>query len=738
MFSKLLSKIVKNKRNLLWIIVGVSLFFMMSDSVFAETVKTEAQRLADARTKVASFVGWLSTVITLFLSILTYLSTVFLSPEWINGSLFGLNGYFKSIWVLVSNFVYLSFAFILIWIAFMNIIGKGQEKYALKQALPKFIIGVLIVPFSWFFIQFILSISAVLTISALNLPFETFSTFSNKLSTTQIPQKCTLDFKSLGNPDNKNRTETEKVKSFIDCGGEKGKKISLDELRKSDKSVDSIFGVIGTYTYGILSLESMDKLNNYDVSNITNMADLVVKLLFDVLFIVVYSILIIAMGLVLMVRGIYIWMYMMMAPIFGLMYFFDKTSGGGEFFDKFNVKQFISLAFVPVYTMLALSFGLLFIYAAGNGMSYNGDYKDINTVKLDEPQGENGEQTLTVGQFSLKIIGSPSNPKNVTGFFDNISNKGMGVIGTLIMKIFGIVVLWGVLMAALRSNDITKAIVEPLHAFGTQVGGLVTKAPQYIPVFGGQSMKSLQTVASGVEGKISQYSTDRANKFLDKTPFGNDQVTKTNQDLQSKIITAQTPQQQAALMQEIIRNANGDEKNLFANTASQKALFDLVSKINPEFLKELKIEKATDINSLDKVAKIYEKVESKGPQFIGILPENNGKINPDAIKRAVKDAKNLQTIPTGLEGNQTINITMKESNLDSFIYKGDIDSKNSLVDQLYSQGIKQGGYKGKITKEEFIIELRALGLNNDGKIKTLIDELEAKDPDFFKNETPKT
>jgi len=88
MFSKLLDKIFQNKRNLLWIIVGISLFFVMSDSVFAETVKTEAQRLEDSKAKVASFVSWLSTVITLFLSLLTYLSTVFLSPEWINGSLF--------------------------------------------------------------------------------------------------------------------------------------------------------------------------------------------------------------------------------------------------------------------------------------------------------------------------------------------------------------------------------------------------------------------------------------------------------------------------------------------------------------------------------------------------------------------------------------------------------------------------------------------------------------------------
>ncbi|MBT3727351.1 hypothetical protein HOG21_06985 [bacterium] len=58
----------------------------------------------------------------MIVALLTYLATIFLSPSWLNGSLFGLNGYFKEIWIRVSNVVYFVFAFLLIWIAFMNII----------------------------------------------------------------------------------------------------------------------------------------------------------------------------------------------------------------------------------------------------------------------------------------------------------------------------------------------------------------------------------------------------------------------------------------------------------------------------------------------------------------------------------------------------------------------------------------------------------------------------------------
>jgi|GEM_PF-3021839 hypothetical protein len=58
----------------------------------------------------------------MILGLMTYLTTVFLSPEWTSGSLFGMTGKIKEIWILISNVVYLIFAFILIFIAFMNIL----------------------------------------------------------------------------------------------------------------------------------------------------------------------------------------------------------------------------------------------------------------------------------------------------------------------------------------------------------------------------------------------------------------------------------------------------------------------------------------------------------------------------------------------------------------------------------------------------------------------------------------
>jgi len=496
MFSKLLDKIIQNKKTLLIIFIGAFLYFYMSDSVFAAT---ETTTFKDTPKKVAEAIQYISTVIAVFLALITYLTTMFLSPEWINGSLFWLNTVFKSIWVMVSNVVYLIFAFILIWIAFMNIIWKWTEKYALKQALPKFIVGILIVPFSWFLVNFILSISSVLTISALNLPFDTFQAYKTKISTVEVPTNCTL------NPDNLSSswaTSTKsKLKSILDCD----KKENLSVFLNSEKSWDSIFWVVALYTYWIANIESYDKLSN-SYLDITDMAQLIIKIIFDFLFIVVYAILMIALWLVLMTRWIYLWIYMMMSPIFWLMYFFDKTSWWWEFFDKFNLKQFISLAFVPVLAMLALSFGMLFMYMVWNGMTTPPWPNDPpSTIKIEK-------NTFKINdRISLKIDWSLSKPEWITWFFEKVWNNALGVIWSLILKIFGVVILWWAMMAALRSSDVTKAVVEPLYQFWTKVWEMAKSAPQYAPVFGGQSMSSLSSAASNVK---SSFDTTQSQKWL--------------------------------------------------------------------------------------------------------------------------------------------------------------------------------------------------------------------------------
>jgi hypothetical protein len=306
MLSQVTNFLKKNKKIMYYLSFFTVIYFILWDSVFAadETSSAEAA---------LTVVEWLLKGVSAILAILTYLVTLFLDPSWINGSFFGLTEKFRTIWIMVSNVVYFIFAILLVWIAFMNIIWKEGDKYQLKQALPKFVVWVLIVPFSWFIVQMVLSISSILTVSAITLPYDTFSDYKTRINTIQIKNNCTINIWAL--------TWSGKT---LTCAGSTQ---SFEKVFSGwGEAHGSIFATISTYTVGILKIDKLDELDFETIKKtVRTIADVVIKVMIDFLFVLIYAILMIALWLVLMIRWIYLWLYIMFSPLFWLMYFFDKN-----------------------------------------------------------------------------------------------------------------------------------------------------------------------------------------------------------------------------------------------------------------------------------------------------------------------------------------------------------------------------------------------------------------------------
>lgn len=486
--TKFFAKIRENKKMFFYLFMFIFVCYVFSDSTFAAN-QTTGEVTKEIKDKASEYgdgiLRWLSMILALF----TYLSALFLSPNWINGSLFWLHKYLHDIWILMSNLVYFVFAFILIWIAFMNIIWKTDWNYQLKQALPKFIVWVLIVPFSWFIVQFILSLSAVLTIWSLSLPFETFNNFDSKIGKVEIPKDCTLNLQSVFWTDSSQTSTQSNNDWFIYCGKDK---VKLSELTAKWEAVNSIFWVFALYSYWVLSLDTIDDVDSFDLKNVKTMWDLIVKIVFDVLFVAIYMILMIAIWLVLMVRWIYIWIYMMISPVFWLMYFFDKKDWVWDwFFKKINPMEFISLAMVPVYTMLALSFWILFLFVVWDGIWWGTKTSVGWDVSLEE-------KAIVLWDFKLNILWQVSKPQNMTWLPEDILWAWLWIVWSLILKVFGIVILWWAVMAALWSSTITETVVAPLKQFWESVWKMVASGPANLPIFPTgawwmQSMNSLNT-----------------------------------------------------------------------------------------------------------------------------------------------------------------------------------------------------------------------------------------------------
>ncbi len=204
--------------------------------------------------KVTSFMNELMKSIALLLGVMTYLISLFLSPEWMSGNLFGIQNYLKAIWILISNVVYVIFAFILIGIAFVNIVGIDSEKYQLNKMLPKFIIGILIVPFSWFIVQFVLSLTSILSVMALNLPYDTFKGYSAAVKNYDLPTKCTVNFSGELKPeentsktgesgDKKANSAKSQISKYWNCYENKDKAQSNKLKENANKETDATTGI---------------------------------------------------------------------------------------------------------------------------------------------------------------------------------------------------------------------------------------------------------------------------------------------------------------------------------------------------------------------------------------------------------------------------------------------------------------------------------------------------------------
>ena len=207
--------------------------------------------------------------------------------------------------------------------------------------MPKFIIGVLIVPFSWFFVQFLLSLSAILTVGVLTLPYESFqneqlfgaameeSEITNQKFCKDIIISFSGDFGGQATTDLTDN-DGEGFPENIKCKDEEGSKVSIKEIISGEgggEGLDNnVFGIISVYTYGILRVQELDTIAALDLTTIKGIMDLILKVIFDLLFVVVYLILMVALFLALMVRGVRLWVYMMLSPAFGLLYFLGKGS----------------------------------------------------------------------------------------------------------------------------------------------------------------------------------------------------------------------------------------------------------------------------------------------------------------------------------------------------------------------------------------------------------------------------
>lgn len=329
------------------------------------------------------------------------------------------------VWVNIRNIVNILFVFILLTIAFYNVVGAG-ENYHLKKELPKFIIALIAVNFTYIAAKVVLDGVNIVSTALFALPNSVQAGLKSAKEDT-APRIGILTMEQgdgvcsgmigvpIESPGYKKKLveimEADKDKkphSF--CLSEKPKKDGTEGSILTEKA-KTFFTQFGSQNAALVLAIAMGKTNL--LSSIKDLppesqtvANLIKNSLFSVIFYVIYATAFVALFVVLLVRLIALWVMIALSPLMVLKYVLpqglvSKLGAAGELQTKF-----IHNAIVPIPIALVLSIGFIMLDALQKA-DFNklNKFNFLQTKTLDIDLLTSGISTLQELMVALGMVG---------------------------------------------------------------------------------------------------------------------------------------------------------------------------------------------------------------------------------------------------------------------------------------------------------------------------------------------
>lgn len=408
----------------------------------------------------------------------------------------GMEDVLREIWVQVRNLVNIGFVVVLILIAFYNVLGLGSEgNLALKTALPKLIIGLVAVNFTFLGGKLIIDVASLATTAAFALP-EVVDQSSDAINFEK--QKNDFIYKVCVPSDGTAYTEDNappitKIFCSLDASNNYTPDLNNDYKPFFSRLNANNIGVIMAVNMGAL-----EKLNAVKADGVFEFRELVINGLFSLLMFIIFAVSYIVLGLVLIFRAVVLWVAIALSPIAVLFYVVpqlkEQAGGGADFAGKVT-KHIIA----PIVIGLILSIGFIMVEAL---------------------QG---------------VVGSASSSLSSSATADIFSKEflvtGIADMQHLLIAITCIVIVWeGVFQAAsgTYAEGITGTIKSTLLDWGKTGIGLAQYA-QIIPSWakdehgGGMQKMSVSDIGMMKDDVFSAFRQKERNKYLEKikdTPLG--------------------------------------------------------------------------------------------------------------------------------------------------------------------------------------------------------------------------
>jgi hypothetical protein len=436
---------------------------------------------------VAKTVNSIFKIMTIIVSPAIIFASWLLSPDWTSGDMFNLRGTMYNMWVMISNIIYFIYAILLIIIALGTIFWN--EKFGYKAMLPRLALGIIMVPFTWWFVQWTISLATVVTASVITIPMETVANNKDNsfLDKILIPSEITIT--NIDKFEEQATTQSSCSKPDSTC----------IKLMDFINNWGGAYGSLLAYAYGVFQINEVTTVNGI-LDTAKTIWELVNGVIIWVLMFIVFGILVLALIFVLMMRAIKLWMYAIFSPLFTVHFVLGKDMLGEKMWD-FNLKEFVWLCFVPAVVWLVLSFGLIIISgvmwakSATTSSDSNkitmfgipGNY--IETKVQSKDSNSYTETKVAFGWVTMNFQGkaystktSWDNQTNWTAVAKDTLTAIGGIFGTIVIDIIALIFIWAAFMAAKWTSKAVAGAIKPFEDMGNKIWELWASLPKYTPL----------------------------------------------------------------------------------------------------------------------------------------------------------------------------------------------------------------------------------------------------------------
>ncbi len=392
----------------------------------------------------------------------------------------------QSFWRIIRDLVNYAFIIVLLVIAFMTVITAGGgvmgagDGFKVGQVLPKFVVAVVLVNFTWFGARVVLDAANIAAHVVYGIPASMTSylpAFNDTLT------NCTAwDYKDPADPlgIRKNTpciyrpTEIKFDKSTFDADAppdhHKFKNehavVIFENTPIKWENIDQST-IASIFAFGIFNVSQIPMA----IGTARSLSDLTINGIAAFMVMVILIVVFTAMALVLLERLVMLWLHIVLAPLGVLFWVLSSAFGTGAPGEQLSLGKFISYAFLPAAMGVPLVLGLMMVIVGG--------------------------QMELVDDSKVIISGIDT----FTGF------KGIQDFQQLLWFVIALAVMWQAMSVGEKMTSITNGIIGGMKNQVEGFGKFVASTPlyaQWLPVKTGSSDKgSVMNFAHGYQGLMS-------------------------------------------------------------------------------------------------------------------------------------------------------------------------------------------------------------------------------------------